>query len=82
VDDEPLATERGREYALAQLETRRAESQKATRINNASLPAGSPMYFYCVLCGDLSDVLPEGFIWPPAKFCRECNALVDLGWAQ
>jgi hypothetical protein len=52
------------------------------QINNSSLYAGSPMYFYCRYCGHLSDVLPETYINPPSHVCRECDNLKDLGWLQ
>jgi hypothetical protein len=39
------------------------------------------MYYYCIACGDLSDVKNEGwFLHPPKKLCKECQALKDLGW--
>ena len=46
------------------------------QINNASLSAGSPMYFYCESsCQHLAAVLPENFSTSPPKLCPECESL-------
>lgn len=74
------ATEKGREYALKQLKKRRANPPK--HIDNASLYAGSPMYYYCRACGHTADVLPESHLSLPKKLCTECQALKDLGWLE
>lgn len=74
-------TELGREHALAMLAERRAS--RPEKIDNASLPAGSSMYYYCRACGHQADVLSEGwFLYPPKKLCSECQALADLGWLE
>jgi uncharacterized OB-fold protein len=80
--DKHLATEKGREFAQQALKKRREENKNKKRINNAALPAGSPMYFYCISCGDLAATLPENYITPPRKLCDECQALKDLGWLE
>lgn len=49
-------------------------------INNASLYAGSPMYFYCMMCGHESDVLPESYLCTPKHLCTECQKMKDMGW--
>ncbi len=41
------------------------------RINNASLYAGSPMYYYCRLCG-AEMVLPEAHICMAPRYCTDC----------
>ena len=64
--------------ALAQLEKRKANKPK--QVNNASLPAGSPMYFYCEICGHQSDVLSESYTGKPKKLCEECQETKDNGW--
>lgn len=51
-----------------------------TQINNASLYAGSSMYFYCQYCGYLSEVLPESYITPPTHVCHLCEKIVANGW--
>jgi len=71
-----LATDYGKEFAVEALKWRQANQPK--QINNADLYAGSPMYYYCRVCGWLSDTKPEGwFLNPPAKLCRECSALKE-----
>jgi hypothetical protein len=76
----PLTTQ-GREVALAALAERRANRPEP--IDDASLPAGSPMHYYCLSCGHLADVKPEGwFRTLPRKLCDECQALADLGWLE
>ena len=75
-----LATQQGKEFALAELKKRR-ENQPEQK-NNSSLPAGFPMYFYCRSCGHLSDELPESYTGTPKKLCDECQALKDLGWLE
>lgn len=77
-----LATEKGKEYALKQLKKRKEENAKKEKIDNASLYAGSPMYFYCTSCDVLSDVKPETYLDTPKTICDECKALKDLGWLE
>lgn len=53
------------------------------KIDDASLPAGSPMHYYCISCGYLADTLPESwFMGLPKKLCPECQELKDLGWLE
>ncbi len=77
-----LATMKGKEFALEKLEERRAKSKAEEQINNASRPEGSFMYFYCIACGGLAEVLPELYNKPPKGLCDECQALHDLGWLE
>jgi hypothetical protein len=58
---------------------RKAENAKKEQINNARLPAGSPMYFYCRYCGDSTAVLPEGYTCKPRTVCVPCEGLEQLG---
>lgn len=51
-------------------------------INNASLYAGSPMYFYCRHCGHESDVLPESYTTRPKRECSGCLILINNGWLE
>jgi hypothetical protein len=76
------ATEQGKEYALAELARRRELSKTQKKIDNSSLVAGSPMYYYCQSCGQLADCLPESHFNPPRKLCSECRALKDCGWLE
>ena len=75
-----LATQQGKEFALQALKERRANPPK--QINNGSLSAGSPMYYYCINCSHLAESLPESHLSLPKKLCRECQALKDLGWLE
>ena len=66
--------------ALAALALRKRHRPK--QIDNASLYAGSPMYFYCRVCGHLADTKPESYMTPPKKLCDECQKLKDAGWLE
>jgi hypothetical protein len=48
-----------------------------TQIDNGTLQAGSPMYFYCQLCQHLADVKPESYRDSPKKYCKLCQELKD-----
>jgi len=71
-------TTRDKEMGLAALAQRRAN--QPVQINNGRLPAGAPMYFYCVACGHLADTKPENYTTPVAKLCEECEELHVAGW--
>jgi hypothetical protein len=43
------------------------------RVDNSKLWAGSPMYYYCVLCGN-EIVLPEDHICKTPRYCEDCVA--------
>ncbi|MEK7198060.1 MAG: hypothetical protein AAB648_01175 [Patescibacteria group bacterium] len=78
-----LATEKGKDFALKALAKRRQENSKKEKINNSSLLAGSAIYFYCISCSGIADILPENyFLSTPKKLCDECQALKDLGWLE
>lgn len=51
------------------------ENEKKARINNADLPAGYPMYYYCRGCGVLVATLPEEHLNAPPKYCDDCEDL-------
>lgn len=63
---------------LARYEQRKKENE-GKEINNASLPAGSPMYFYCNACSAHVATLPENYVTPPPRHCAACKELVRLG---
>jgi len=69
-----------KEEALKALAERRAHPPQ--RIDNSSLVAGSPMYYYCRSCGHQSDCLPESHFSAPRKLCAACEDLKDLGWLE
>lgn len=75
----PVTTQ-GRKAALAALKKRRAN--KPEPIDDAALPAGSPIHVYCISCGHIAEVLPESYTWRPKKLCNECQALKELGWLE
>lgn len=75
-----MMTQQGKDAALKALAERRAN--RPVRIDNASLVAGSPMYFYCISCGHLADVKPEEYTTRPARLCDECQALKECGWLE
>ena len=63
------------ETLLRELQTRIANPVK--QVNNSSLYAGSPMFFYCDLCGYESDRLPESYTCVPKRHCAACVALKE-----
>lgn len=69
-----------REAALEALRRRRANPPE--KIDNAALPAGAPMYFYCRSCGHIADVKPETYQPPRARLCKECQEMKDHGWME
>lgn len=64
------------------LAERKEANSKIPRVHNAELPAGSPMHYYCQLCGVETDVLPEEHPSPPTKFCYPCQKMMDAGWSE
>lgn len=67
--------------ALALLKERR--EHPPTKIDNASLHAGSPMYYYCRSCGWESDIKPEGwFLGKPKTLCDMCQYMADCGYLE
>lgn len=75
-----METIKGKEAALKALAERRAHQPK--HIDNGSLYAGSPMYYYCRSCGWLAACLPEDHLESPPHYCRECELLKDHGWLE
>lgn len=47
-------------------------ASQPTKVNNNAQYAGSPMWFYCDMCGHLSDKLPESYACVPKKHCAPC----------
>jgi hypothetical protein len=56
---------------------RKAVAAKLPRMGrfNATLPAGSPMFYHCKSCGWLI-VLPELHVEPAPQHCDECDYLI------
>lgn len=63
---------------MKQFKKRKAK-WKGKQVNNASLYAGSPMYYYCKFCGCETDVLPESHWSAPKRVCDPCEILHDHG---
>ena len=68
-----------REKVLIALRERQENPPK--KIDNGSLYAGSPMYFYCKLC-QAEIVLPEDFICAVPQLCNDCNFIKDKGFVK
>jgi hypothetical protein len=64
---------------LEAFEERKKNNPSEKQRNNASLPAGSPMFFYCKHCGCETDVLPESYIGRPKVRCDACADLIQRG---
>jgi hypothetical protein len=64
---------------LDRLEERR-EANVGKQIDNARLPAGAPMYYYCKCCGVLVVTKPEGwFTGTIPSQCEDCKDLIHDG---
>ena len=61
------------------LEQRR-ERNVGTQVDNARLPAGANMLYYCLCCGTHVATKPEGW-WqdPPPRHCADCKDLISDG---
>lgn len=71
-------TDFNKEIALEQYNKRREEN-KGKQIDNSSLHAGSPMYFYCRFCAVQTEVLPELYTKVPCTICAPCKVLHEHG---
>jgi hypothetical protein len=63
---------------------RKRKNLSIKRKNNATLYAGSPMYFYCDLCGE-EDSKPETFnslTNPVQNPCDKCKQLLNFGFSK
>lgn len=75
-----MKTMEGKLAALAALQNRRNHNLEKKRVDNSKLPAGSPMYFDCIGCGQ-DIVVPETYLHKP-DLCDECDAMKKLGWLE
>lgn|GEM_PF-4317413 len=74
-------SETTKEGLLEALQERREKSMEVGQVDNASLYAGSPMYYYCKHCGVQVAVKPEDWYEdPPPSTCADCQELLDKGW--
>ena len=74
-------TQEQKSLALGALEERKEKARKVKKVNNASLPAGSEMYYYCRICSTLTDVLPEDHVNPPRGYCSDCEKMFEAGFS-
>lgn len=65
---------------LEGLKKRKKEGKKVKQIDNGSLYAGSPMYYYCRLCGLLAATLPETHTCAAPKHCGPCKEMIAAGY--
>jgi endogenous inhibitor of DNA gyrase (YacG/DUF329 family) len=73
-------TEIMKEMALQQFRERVLSVREIPKIDNSSLMAGEPMYFYCSCCGIQTEVLREDFLFRPFSKCSQCLGLDQMGW--
>jgi hypothetical protein len=62
------------ELAMQQYRLRKDVNQ-GKQVDNSSLPAGAPMYYYCKFCGAHTETLPECHMQAPKVVCDPCEAL-------
>jgi len=67
------------QIAQENFRVRKAANPVSGHINNAKLPAGAPMYFYCKYCGVPTETLPELYTKKPLTICDPCKELDKLG---
>lgn len=64
--------EGARESALRGLATRREKARSSGRIDNSSLRAGAPMFYYCTMCGTNHYTCGESDFSPVPRHCDAC----------
>jgi rubrerythrin len=62
------------DVCMEQYKKRRYENE-GKQIDNASLYAGSPMYYYCRFCGILTMRVPESYCGQIKEVCDPCEVL-------
>src|SRR5674476_256857 len=76
VVDEPTANPH-KSKLLSDLRERRERMMDEGQIDNSTLYAGDPLYYYCKFCGVQTDVKPENwFLHPPKATCGDCDVLI------
>jgi len=76
-----LDTELEQTEAVEALQERKDANADVERVDNHSLPAGAPMYYYCRLCGKDLGAYPEDHVGPAPRYCSPCETLVEAGWS-
>lgn len=69
-----------KEEAIRQF--RQRLKSRPEQVENASLHAGEPMYFYCEHCGVQTDLLNEEYIFPPRQCCSQCQGIISMGFLE
>jgi len=67
------------DVAVEQFVKRFRENQDKGQVDNSTLYAGSPMYYYCRHCSELTEVLPESHRSAPKTICEPCKVLEAHG---
>jgi hypothetical protein len=62
------------DLAMEQYRKRKSDNQ-GKQLDNSSMPAGSPMYYYCKFCGIHTETLPESHMNAPKVICTPCEYL-------
>lgn len=57
----------------------RKDENMGKQRDNGSLPAGSPMFYYCRYCGVHTETLPELHTRTPNTRCTACRVLEEHG---
>lgn len=60
-----------------ELRDRKQANSKKERVNNASLRAGSPMYYYCKVCGEEQILSKDHLASEIKQQCDKCKKLLD-----
>lgn len=67
------------EVAIQSFVERYSATEGKERTDNSSLPAGSPMFYYCRHCREHTETLPESHVRAPKTVCDPCKVLQDHG---
>lgn len=77
----PEMEEQVRTAALRCLAERKAH-QPHHKLKNDALRAGSPMFYYCEICGWLAAIMHEEHVAPVPKFCYDCDWMKEQGYIE
>ena len=79
----PTTMELAKETAILQFVRRKKfVDEKVKKVNNSTLPAGSPVFTYCRHCGIPLEKLPEDYLFRPYSTCSQCSGLENEGWLE
>lgn len=63
------------EVAMTKFVERFRMNKDKEQVDNSTLYAGSPMYYYCKFCGEHTQTLPECHFSAPKTICDPCEVL-------